>query len=217
MKRLIPLVLTLACLLATDVMAEFYRYTDEAGNPVFVDDLSKVPPERLESLKSYREPLDGLSEADRKQRREAAEKARQARRKKTAPPESGPVETAVTIRGNQVFVPVTLGHGPHRVETTLLLDTGASITAIHRDVAEQLYLPAYRRVQARTADGTIIEARIITLESLTVGPFQRRDLTVGIIDHQAPQVPYRGLLGMNFLRDFNYAVDVRRGVIRWLP
>ncbi len=211
------ILVVLAMVIPTAGVAEFYRYTDKAGNPVFVDDLGKVPPEHREELKTYREPLDGLSGPERKRRREAAEKARKARRERATPPAAGPVETAVTIRGNQVFVPVTLGHGIHRVETTLLLDTGASITAIHHDVAERLYLPAYRRVQARTADGAIIEARIITLESLTVGPFQRRNLTVGIIDHQAPQVPYRGLLGMNFLRDFTYSVDVRRGVIRWLP
>ena len=44
----------------------------------------------------------------------------------------------VTIIGNQVLVPVTLAYGGKTVQTTLLLDTGASGTTINPEIADKL-------------------------------------------------------------------------------
>jgi hypothetical protein len=45
-------------------------------------------------------------------------------------------ETKVFIKGNQVLVPVTLGYDSKEAEALLVLDTGASITVLHQEIAE---------------------------------------------------------------------------------
>lgn len=40
---------------------------------------------------------------------------------------------------------------------------------------------------------------------------------MSVYKHNGPRVPYKGLLGMNFLRGLDYRVDFDRGVIVWNP
>jgi predicted aspartyl protease len=123
--------------------------------------------------------------------------------------------TPVTIRHDMVFVPVRLGHGRAVTEAVLLLDTGASITVLHREVAERIGLRADRRDRFMVAGGQTITSEVARLGSLRVGPQGKSDLTVAIIDHAGPAVPYQGLLGMIFLKGLNYRIDFQRQVIHW--
>ncbi|MCK7467906.1 MAG: hypothetical protein MZU91_07120 [Desulfosudis oleivorans] len=52
------------------------------------------------------------------------------------------METNVTVKGNQVLVPVVLGYGGKEVQVSLLLDTGASITTLNRDSIKKLQAAA---------------------------------------------------------------------------
>jgi len=38
-----------------------------------------------------------------------------------------------------------------------------------------------------------------------------------IINHEGPPVTYGGLLGMNFLKKFQYNIDFKKQVIHWEP
>ncbi len=127
--------------------------------------------------------------------------------------------THVTLIGNQVLVPVTLARDGNEVRATLLLDTGASVTSIHSDVAARLRIDAAQaqKTLGVVAGGGILEARRTKLSYVSVGPYKKSGLDVAIMEHKGPAVPYEGLLGMNFLRGLRYVIDFQNHTINWNP
>ena len=133
------------------------------------------------------------------------EQERQASRRKTK----------VVINGNQVLVPVILGYHGNETETLLLLDTGASMTTLHREIADQLNIGQAQKVNFMIVGGKTITVDVVKLGYVAVGPFRKENIRVGIIDHEGPSVPHKGLLGMNVLRDLEYRIDFERQFIEW--
>lgn len=81
----------------------------------------------------------------------------------------------------------------NRVETTFLIDSGASLTTIGKDVAEQAELRLDLRVApVETANGRVVMRR--TKASLIVGPIVRQDMAMLVAEQ-----PGLNVLGMNFL------------------
>lgn len=97
----------------------------------------------------------------------------------------------------------------------LIIDTGATYTAIPLHVAQELgYADAIAKaptLSVNTAGGTFLTRRI-QIRSLSVGRFFVRDLEVLVLP-QASGEEY-GLLGLNFLRHFRYTVDAARKEFR---
>lgn len=204
---------------------EFYRYTTEEGRTVFVDDLQKVPEQYLDQIRTYQERYDHLPPAEREallEAERAAAREAEAARERQAQIDAyhryrESLRTPVTIYGNQVLVPVTLGYGAREVRAMLLLDTGASIIALHRDVAEMLYVPSHRKSQATMADGKVVETDMVRLDHVTVGPYRREGLVAGVLDIQSKGAIHDGLLGMNFLRGLDYKIDFDESILQWRP
>ncbi len=201
-------------------VAEFYRYVDENGGVHFVDDKSKIPEKYLNQFHSYQERTDAMlphereaylrKQAEKERRRqESLERERERRKREER------LTTLVAVQGNQVYVPVLIGYRGRNVRATLLLDTGASIIALHRSLAERLNVTDAVSGYARIAGGGKVKTDYIRLDFVRVGPHSKRDLYAGILDFQGPPGPYEGLLGMNFLRDFPHSIDYRNRVIRW--
>jgi predicted aspartyl protease len=223
-----------ACCFTEAAFAKYYKYINKNGETFYVDDLSQIPGEYADQIKVYKETDDYLSDeekevkADREKTELEEEEAaldrelelyeeeekkqlEQAVREKS----NQEIETKVAIIKNQVLVPVVLGYAGFEVETPLILDTGATATAIHREIADQLNIREFKKAKARVASGKIINADIALLDYIRVGPITKAYVHAGIIDHAGKSSYYKGLLGMNFLRGLEYRIDFKNQLIRW--
>ena len=220
--------------------AEFYKYVDKEGRIFYVDDLSKVPSEYMDQVNVYKEKYDHLPAEQKKSRleqeqqqqealelerqrqveldlQEAAEKEEARRKQEAQLAKQKEMETSVSIQGNRIFVPVTIGNQGVEVQALLLLDTGASHTVLFRGLADQLNIIALKKALPQVAGGQRIYSELGEVSYLKVGPRKVNNAQVMIISHEGPPVSYNGLLGMNFLKHFQYNIDFKRQVIQWLP
>jgi len=174
--------------------ARFYIWTDENG----VKHISETPPEEdvgeVDSVK-YKAPPPVSPQIPE-------------------PPETKSSVSEVTIKGNQVLVPVIIGYGGKKIDVTLLLDTGASITVLHENVVEKLKLKNTRDEKVQVAGGQMINARFARLDYLKSGPATVKNIDVSIIENKG-SIPFDGLLGMNFLRHFKYDINFKDQSISW--
>ena len=245
-KVFLILIVSFLLLWPAALQAEFYKYVDEEGNSYFVDDISSVPEKYRDQIKVYREKYDNLSGDDRSQalqreneelrakeqehqrqiqerllqtqqiedeeRRKQAEAARQKLREKS--------ETKVILEGNRILVPVTVNNDGVELDLVLLLDTGASQIVLNRQAADQLNVVTVQRGLAQVAGGSSIQTQMGKVSYIKVGPYKMENAGVLIIPHEGAPVNYSGLLGMNFLKNVEYAselfsqIPVPRGISR---
>lgn len=125
--------------------------------------------------------------------------------------------TKVMIKGNQVLVPATITYGREQAHVHLLMDTGASGTAIHSKIADQLYINLYKAQKAKAGivGGGMIDASIVTVDSLQIGPHLIENCTVAFIPHEGRAVNFDGLLGMDVLGRFGYRIDLTKQIMVW--
>ena len=134
---------------------------------------------------------------------------------KKMPSDPDTKDTRVMVKGNQVLVPVILGYGGKEISTYLLLDTGATTTLIKRKIARMLHMKSLTPGSSRVADGRTVPSDLGNLDYIIVGPHKIPNFEISVMDYQGTPVQYQGLLGMNFLREADYRVDFRRGLISW--
>ncbi len=235
----LSIVTLFCCIDIRDLWAEFYKYVDENGVLRFVDDPTKIPPQFRKDITIYNEKYDHLPENERlnlierdrmefkrkqleqfteqqiHESHEATKKTKNDSMEKFQ--QSEEQETPVIVKENHVLVPATIGYEENEVEVLLLLDTGASIIALHQKTADQMNIKGSKLAIAQVAGGKKIRFKLVRLSYVQVGPHKIEDIQAGIIKYQGPPVDHHGLLGMNFLRNFEYSIDYKNQIIKWKP
>ena len=117
--------------------------------------------------------------------------------------------------GAVIAIPVYVnGKGPFR----FLLDTGATLTCVDRELADRLGLPE------RSGQGMVGivplgggPPRFVGIDSLRVGAARASGLTACALDlgHvRRMGLALDGLVGLNFLKAFRVTIDFKRKILR---
>jgi hypothetical protein len=218
--------LTLMVLLpAFDSGAAIYSYKDEQGRTVFVDEEYKIPARyrgNTAVIQEQRQPVPAAEEgSDAEQQEPPAqtfvdrETQLRARQEVEALDRERAYQTPVMVRGNRVLVPVEIGVGNRTAHLMLLLDTGATITVLHRSAVKDLPFSPGEQINARVAGGRTVKSEKVVARFIDIGPFEIKDFPVMLITPQGSNLPFDGMLGMDFLKTHPHEVDYANELIRW--
>jgi hypothetical protein len=180
--------------------AEIVRYTDERGQPHYVDGLDSVPAAHRATARPV-----GLRNAP----------ATQA--STDAPVATGkPGATVIPYTpGQRILVDVTINGS---FTTKLLLDTGADRTLVSPRALTAAGAAITRPVATGRISGVTGTDRInyVLVDSLQVGQARVGRLPVGSYELAGSDTG-DGLLGRDFLDQFNMEIDASRGEVRLTP
>jgi predicted aspartyl protease len=120
--------------------------------------------------------------------------------------------------GAALVVPVRVnGSGPY----SFVLDTGATLTCVDEQLANELKLKApVGRIGFGAGVGGAGQMRLVAIETLQVGDAKVADVTGCALDLQAIKgagLKVRGLLGLNFLREYRVTIDFADRRLRLEP
>ena len=99
------------------------------------------------------------------------------------------------------------------VRANFVLDTGASLVVISRDIANKLGIGIRREESSifiTLADGRKVSANIVTIKSLRIGRIEGKDIEAAVLDYEENS-DLEGLLGMSFLKQFMINIDAKNG------
>jgi clan AA aspartic protease (TIGR02281 family) len=93
----------------------------------------------------------------------------------------------------------------------LMVDTGASVVVISKDIARKLGIDSPRKSSPlflTVADGRKVPATPVILESIRVGDVEVKNVKAAVLEIDGAREEY-GLLGMSFLENFVIKIDAK--------
>ena len=123
------------------------------------------------------------------------------------------IQEAVTSRrqGPNLLVDAVLND---KVIASLMVDTGASLTVISKNIADRLGInqkSVLGEIDAVVADGRVVKAKAILLDSIAVGKARVERSIVAVLPTSESKMD--GLLGMSFLKNFVVQVDAKNDLL----
>lgn len=108
----------------------------------------------------------------------------------------------------RIILPVTLNN---KLEASLVLDTGASLVVLRKNIAEKLGInldAGGPEAKLTMVDGRQVNAKYIILESVAVEGTEAKNVEAAVMLDDVMELKIGdGLLGMSFLKRFNFKVD----------
>ena len=101
------------------------------------------------------------------------------------------------------------------IKARLILDTGASLVVISKDVADKLGIDIKDvpySLKVVLADGRRVKAKAITLKSVKVGSAEVKNVDAAVLENAQP-TDEDGLLGMSFLKNFTVKLDTTHNIL----
>ena len=118
------------------------------------------------------------------------------------------VSIALQRSGDHFLVPLSVNG---RAPVLLLLDTGASITLLQRELAGST-VGKLTNISMQTANGRM-EVPLLKSNRVTLGSYQMKDIDIALINK--PVGPSaKGLLGMNVLKRFDFFIDQKTATLK---
>jgi len=100
-----------------------------------------------------------------------------------------------------------------KVKTALVLDTGASLVMLRKNIAEKLGIGPDKLksdMEIQLADGSKAKAKYIILDSIEVQDKEAKNVEAAILLDDVKGADFKdGLLGRSFLKKFNFKVDYK--------
>ena len=139
-------------------------------------------------------------------RRDEKKKIEKEREKEREPKA---VKVSQEMRGH-IIVEAVLNKN---VPVSLVLDTGATLVLLSKEIGDKLKIKVNRRsqmVEMQLADGRKTKAAFVVLESITVQGVEAKNIEAAVLLENINGTGFMdGLLGMSFLKNFNFKVDQR--------
>lgn len=190
---------------------KIFRYQDESGVVVFTDQNGNLP----DGAESMEWPSGAAAPTSSPQRGQPVKIKKRGERKI--------ITTPVIIRNNSIYIPVELRHYSRKVKAHLILDTGAAMTVLHRNLANKLALVPKQRYKNVLSDGQgrqkQTELVSANLQRLRLGDLEWKDAIIWYHterDYLGPPWSEDGLLGMDVLKHVDFRIDYDQSKIHWI-
>ncbi|MBN0989529.1 retropepsin-like aspartic protease [Amphritea pacifica] len=216
--RFLSILLWAAAALSSFASAEILHYIDASGRKVYVDSPHKIPPQfrhQSQQVETVRMTVEEQL-ASEQSRQQISEEYRRKQQIRELERTLANMTTPVRIMGNQVLVPVNVVWRGRKASLNLLLDTGASMTVLHRDGVSSLNTTSRDSSYAQVAGGGLIKTERVVFDRIELGPYRIENKSTAVIETSGPQ-PFDGLLGMDILGGGGYNIDFAQRKIVWAP
>jgi hypothetical protein len=181
---------------------KYYKYVDKNGMTFWANEISKVPKEYVIQVSKN---VDGTDKSKIYSENESVAKRQ--------------FSTRISIRDNQIIVPVTLTNRKKKVKAKMILDTGASVTTLYSVLASDLKLNKNgkrkkKRVKSISANGPKTDSLLTKIDFIEVDGKILANPEVVIMPAHT-NIGADGLLGNSYLRFFNFTIDYEKQLLRW--
>lgn len=128
-------------------------------------------------------------------------------------------EVHVGPQGHPIIQATVYGSDGTKRILRLLLDTGTTTVALNEGFPESLFAPPQKEPKEAKVNSTI-DARVVTLRDLRLGPIELRDIRCLVLPLSASlgpmdDLPVDGIVGMNALHGHSFQLDFKAKQIRW--